>query len=377
MASTDRSAATTRDLKSLISEQFGRLSAEAVARGEMSDEALRKLRQLAELEASLPKPAASRARRWPVILLCLGVFVVPGIMVSLKVPSVEVQINLLVTDLSWQQQQASRIIGRIALQRLSATSFDTIQLPGTRLEPAEKLSEPAAIFSIPKGGDGKIDLLPAHADANTRVWISMTPGEPHASLSMKGANMEVTANLSRRISIKSGGEQLGERDFGRPRPIKIEAAHPRLLDLALRFDGNPDITFPSHMMVSSLSLHREEVEVIDGLRAKRSVSSVLKGEIFNESMNGKRYGLRKGEWLVLDGVDGEIRSMRMTAEGIQLDYQGTATGIRVGSRQNRRSLMPNWLEWFGERHSVKMLWGAFLWLLSTLFGAIKWWQSTH
>ncbi len=94
-------------------------------------------------------------------------------------------------------------------------------------------------------------------------------------------------------------------------------------------------------------------------------------------MNGKRDTIRKGEWLLLDGVDGEIRSMHMAANGIRLDFQGKVTDISVGSSQNRRSLMPNWLEWFSERHSVKMLWGAFLWILSTLFGVIKWWQSTR
>ena len=279
MASTDRSAPATQDLKLLVGEQFDRVSANAIARGEVSDEDLRKLRQLSELRASLPNPPASRVRRWPVILLCLGAFLVPATMISLRVPSVEVQLNLLVSDLNWTQQRAGRITGPARLERLSAISFDTIVLPQTRLNPAEIQTEPTVIFSIPKDGDGTIDLLPAHADKDTRVWISMTPGKPVASLSIEGAEMEINANLSRLIKINSGGQLPVERDFGRPRPIKIKSVPPKLLDLALRFKGDPDISFPTHVMIASLSLKREENEVVEGLRTKRSVSGVLEGEI--------------------------------------------------------------------------------------------------
>ncbi len=115
-------------------------------------------------------------------------------------------------------------------------------------------------FFNSKGGDGTIDLLPAHAAKDTRVWISMTPKKPVAGLSIEGAATAIKANLSRMIKINSGGQQLGERVFGRPRPIVIEATYPKLLDLVLRLKNNPDITFPSHIMVSSLSLKREENE---------------------------------------------------------------------------------------------------------------------
>ncbi len=130
-------------------------------------------------------------------------------------------------------------------------------------------------------------------------------------------------------------------------------------------------------MISSLSLQEIEDVVTNGVRTPRKISTVLKGEIFNESMNGRRYPLRKGEWLLVDGVVGEIRSMQMTADGIRLDFHGKVSSISVGSSHNQRDLMPNWLEWFGERHSVKMLWGAFIWLLGTLFGVIKWWRRPH
>ena len=377
MASKDKPATTRNDLKALVRQQFDRVSEAVTARGEISDQDLAKLKQLSELDASLPKPPAHPARRWPVILLSLGIFLIPGVMISMKVPSVEVQFNLLVSEVSWQQDQAGEIMGHVELESLGVSSFDNISLPRTRQANAEDLTVPPGNFWIPEGGNGKISMAPVHADRGTRIWLSKTQGEAAATLSMQGQDPGITANLSGIVGIDSGGERLGERDFGRPRPVDIHATSPNILNLALRFDGDQDISFPSHIMISSLSLQELKDVVADGLRTPRKVSTVLEGEIFNESMNGKKYQLRKGEWLLVDGVVGEIRSMQITTDGIRLDYHGKVTGISVGSSQNQRSLMPNWLEWFGERHSVKMLWGAFLWLLSTLFGVIKWWRRPH
>ena len=191
---------------------------------------------------------------------------------------------------------------------------------------------------------------------------------------MQGTDMNVDVNLKGKIRIDSAGQRLGKRDFGRLRQVSIKAAEPVGLNLALRFEGDPDISFPAHIMIASLSLQQVVNVVVEGISKKRTVSTILGGEIFNESMNGKRYELRKGEWLKLGGVYGEIRSIQMTADGIRLNYHGKVTSINVGSSQNQRNLMPNWLEWFSERHSVKMLWGTFVWLLGTLLGVIKWWK---
>jgi len=349
------------------------LTAEAVAGDEIRDETLEKLRQLSELDASLPRLSAPPARRWPVILICLGVFLVPGIMISLKVPTVEVQLSLLVSELSWTQAQGGQVMGKVDLKSLSARSFDTIELPQTREAPKEKLTEPPANFCASGACNGRISLKSAHADSNSKVSISGTAGESVLSLSMLGPKTKAEAILSGSVDIDSGGRR--QRDFGRGRSVALAAADPRPLDLDLRFGADPDVSFPAHIAIAGLSLQKLEYVVIGGLRTTRKVSTVLEGDIFNQSMNDKRHNLRKGEALMVDGVEGEIRSMRVTAKGIRLDYHGKVTNISVGSSNNPRSLMPNWLEWFSERHGVKLLWGAFLWLTTTLFGVIEWWRK--
>ena len=377
MTSEDKPTAPENDLRSLVKQQFQRISAAAVSKGEVSDEDLLKLKQLSELDASLPKPPARPARRWPVILLSLGIFLIPGVMISIKVSSIEVQFNLLVSELSWHQQQAGEIAGHIILDSLEVNSFGNISLPRTQQTGEQALTVPPANFWIPENGSGKISLAPISAGSGTQVWLSKSLNDTTAALSMKGPKTRVTANLSGIVGIDAGGSRLSERDFGRARPVNFEATEPNLLDLALRFDGNQNISFPSHIMISSLSLQEVEDVMVNGLPTKKNFSTILKGEIYNESMNGKKYSIRKGEWLLVDGIEGEIRSMQLTDDGIRLDYHGKVTSISVGSNQHKRDLMPNWLEWFGERHSVKMLWGAFLWLLTTFFGVIKWWRRSH
>jgi hypothetical protein len=236
--------------------------------------------------------------------------------------------------------------------------------------------QPPVNFWLPAEGGGQISLAPAFADAGTRVWLSRAAGSAAAALSMQGADTSISVNLGGIVGIDAGGQRLGERDFGRPRPATITATESNALYLALNFEGEPRVTFPAHIMIADLSLQKMEDVVVEGMRTRRPVSTVLAGEIYNVSMNGRQHRLRRGEWLLLEGAEGEIRSMTISEAGLQLDYHGTVSKLSVGSRNNQRDLMPNWLEWFGERHSVKLLWGAFLWMLTTLIGLLKWWQST-
>jgi hypothetical protein len=129
MAATDKPTSNRQELRAVVKRQLDQLSTGAVARGELTESELRTLKQLTELEASLPRPPAPRARRWPVILLALGAFLIPGLMISLKVPGVEVQLSLLVSELSWRQRQAGEIMGHAELHSLGATAFHSIALP--------------------------------------------------------------------------------------------------------------------------------------------------------------------------------------------------------------------------------------------------------
>lgn len=377
MASNSRPASTGKSLKSLVKQEIDRVSNAALEHGALTDEDLAKLSQLADLDARLPKPPAHPARRWPVILLLLGIFLVPGLMISLKVPKVDIQASLTVSELSWRQQAAGSIMGSVQLDSLNVASFNIVSLPRTRTAEAEALTQPPVNFTLPETDGGRISLSSAHAEAGTRVWISTAPEQGTAELSMLGDAAKITANLAGNIHISSVSGSGEQRDFGRPRPVDIQASQPNLLHLTMRLKEASGLTFPSHILISGISFQRVENAGKSGLRTPRQASNVLAGTIFNESMNGKQYGLRKGEWLLLDGVDGEIRSMEITEAGISLDYHGQVTDIRVGSSGNQRSLMPNYLEWFGARHSVKMLWGAFIWLSTTLFGVIKWWKRPH
>jgi hypothetical protein len=213
-----------------------------------------------------------------------------------------------------------------------------------------------------------------HVGDGTSVAMSRSGDEQLLGISLAGATQVLHVNLSGTVGISAGGRQQGERDFGRSRPVRVEAVAPNTLDLRLRMSAEQAVTFPPHITVTSLSLQQVRDVVVEGLRTPQSVSTVIDGEIFNESLNGRQYKLRNGEWLSLKGVNGEIRSMALTPQGFALDFHGTVADVRVGSSSTQHSLMPNWLEWIAERHSVKLFWGAFLWLLTTVFGVIKWWN---
>jgi hypothetical protein len=50
------------------------------------------------------------------------------------------------------------------------------------------------------------------------------------------------------------------------------------------------------------------------------------------------------------------------------------TAVTAGWGENRRSLMPTWLEWLRARHGLSLLWGSTVYIVGLLMGALRWFK---
>jgi hypothetical protein len=72
-------------------------------------------------------------------------------------------------------------------------------------------------------------------------------------------------------------------------------------------------------------------------------------------------------------VRGEIRTLRLQDNNIDLKFHGRVRGLGAGPEENPRSLMPTWLEWLRARHSLSLFWGAAIYLFGLIAGVLRWW----
>ena len=89
-----------------------------------------------------------------------------------------------------------------------------------------------------------------------------------------------------------------------------------------------------------------------GQTVVRGQFTVVDGALDFESRDGERHDLRPGEWLRCRGSRGTIRAIRLDADRLALTSHGYVRGMRTGSDDHPRNLVPTWLQRIRARHGL-------------------------
>jgi hypothetical protein len=175
------------------------------------------------------------------------------------------------------------------------------------------------------------------------------------------------------MQIALPGKMPENFDFASPRAILMRADS-QFVDLTLSFpEASKPGQFSSQLLADDLTLFRIDEFVDQKHTLVRQVSTILSGTLYYESLNGKERPLRASEALRFEQSRGEIRTIQLHNDHIALKYFGRVRGMQTGSDENRRSLMPTYLEWLSARHGLSLLWGTTLYLFGLIVGVLRWW----
>ena len=92
-----------------------------------------------------------------------------------------------------------------------------------------------------------------------------------------------------------------------------------------------------------------------------------------EELAGRELHLRSGEGLRFGSSHGEVRTLELRDGHIALTFHGYVRGMTTGGAENRRSLMPTYLEWLSAQHGLSLLWGTTLYLFGLVIGLLRNW----
>lgn len=336
-----------------------------------------RLQRLVEVHAAAhPAPPA---RRWPLGVAFGLTLLLSSVLLFARVPETDVELDLKVAEVSFVVPTPQVLTTSAALASLGASGLRALQLPATEGGGAEPGGTGASAVRLSAvsadGAAGTVNLAPVVPPAGTRVWISQAPAA-HYRLSLEAprkADLGLRADVAGRIDVGVPGRPPTRLDLRSPRAVVLDAGG-ETVDLDLRFPRLPATPFVARIPVEGLRLSRVEEFVGPGGTLVRSTSTVLGGTLSFESLAGQERKLRPGELLAFGRAHGEIRTLELRDDGIALRASARVADMTVGSPDNRRSLMPTWLEWLRARHAVSLLWGTATYVFGILLLLLRWWR---
>jgi hypothetical protein len=345
----------------------GGISAERMA-------ALERLARLVEL-----RNAAQPVRRslWVAGAL-LATLTIVSLLLFTRVRTTDIETEITATEVSFTLAKDQVVNAALDLAGIGLSGEWHVQLPpfgSTGQDTADNADLPTAIALAPskiEDRHGSVTLTPLRLPAGTRMTIRRSDLWRQYRVSIEGNAMQIEAVVYGPVTAMFAGSQARTFEAKSPRAI-IAQGGPHEVDLDLTFVALPQSPFAPQLEVRDLSLSRIDEYPGQDTTLIRRVSTIVSGKLYLESLDGQERTLRSGETLVFADSRGEMRSVVLTRDALTLKFHGRVSGMRTGTGEAYRSLMPTWLDWLQARHGLALLWGTTLYVFGLALAVLRWW----
>jgi hypothetical protein len=369
----------------LIAKKADELTSQALQYGDAPDEAsVDRLSRLAAL-ADVYDRARRRHLKWrlPVIYTAFGVLLVVGAL-QWEIPRAEVELASQVSSVSFTLPQAEDIFDNLRLASFDVTDVACVTFaPAAHAEcaaqnpsqirivvPSEASNHALVTIQqlrVPAGG--RVTLSKPTSRTVCRISIESPHGEPiYIALSMH--SVDVTTVVGTR-AIKRHLEASNP-----PSVLELEVASPTVLE-AVGYAGS-EVAVQRDIRVTDLSF-TDQVQTKDiGGEAVRPMSSILSGALYLDSLNGKRVDLRPFDNLRFTHSEGRLRTLALAPSSnsrLALDFHGFVEGMRGGTQEAGRSLMPSILQYVAAQSGLALYWGTVVFLFGLFMSIGRLWRS--
>ena len=274
-------------LKKLLQDKAEALGEEALQKkGRLPDEQIEELEQLDKLLEIHKKLAPPKNRkRWPVALILGICLAIVSVLLFVRLPKTEIELNASLTDLHFVLNEETLLSDNMPLQALGVSGLQSVQLPREAEQAAKSVkmsvTEDAGTIGLsdlllPAGT--KIDL---HSDASEeavngyRLLLEIPQND----------TLELKVTVKGRVDIVLPGIRQEEKNYSSPKRIRLQPAGQQIaLDLTLPEGKTQAFAL---LPVHNLRFSRIE-EYIDNQKSLvRQIPTLLSGELFFIDLKGK------------------------------------------------------------------------------------------
>lgn len=367
--------ATGDQLRDLLRRQVQAAGDEAVrSGGEIPAdrvEALGRLARLVEIHQAAQPPRVRK--RWPGALLFLTTLLVVSILLFARVRETEIELDLTLSAVSFVSPSLQTFAETMELSSLGVSGLRGIQLSGD-LAPGDGTG---LRLSVSPAGDrgGSINLATVTLAPQDHVWLRHTGSPGHWRLSLKGKPAELRADILGAVQVETVNGGAQQLDLAVPQTVLMQSGEEDT-DLDLSFAAPEGAVFAPQLSADGLALSAVDEFIASDRMVVRRISTVESGSIYFVSLGDRERKLRPREMIRFEQSRGEIRTLRLKDDHIELKYHGRVRGLSTGEEGGRRSLMPTWFEWLSARHSLSLLWGTVIYLFGVIAAAFRWFGSS-
>ena len=380
---------SAQKLRKYLHSEAQRLGAEAYQNPEaLSEEALERLERLERVvklhESTGPK---IKPKRWPTIVLLAAASLLISLLLVLRVPSTEIELEARVNEVQFTLSKQTILTDAMVLSALGVSELEEIRLPRSRDQVAQSFSNSmhqgvgAALRLATLEDENALSTLTLTAlllPADTRVKISKSAAANQYRLLLEfleKTNFTLQVSARGQIQVAPSGAPAVEYHFSIPSLIQLKPATKQLtLDLTLP-DGAQS-SLASHLPVKDMKFSRVDEFIGIADTFVRQVSTVLDGKLYLTDLSGQEHTIRSGEGLLLDDSRGPISHLSLGDGVISLLFHGNVGGMSSGWEENRQNLMPNILEWIFARPGLMLFWSQTVSLFFLVLGVWRWWKTT-
>jgi hypothetical protein len=340
---------------------------------------LERLARLVELKQSA-KPRKAR-KRWPLAAALGGTLVLASVLLFARVSQTDIQLDIALSGVAFQLAAPHVLAASMDLSSIGVSGLDAVDLP-------ESIADLQASPRVPDGVDdairlsvladderrGTVTLAPLALSAGTSVRLEATGVPSQFRLTLSATDLRLGIAVEGPVLLALAGSAATEVNVATPRSIRMQSRAGEV-DLAVAIAAATPVTLASQVAVRDLSMMQiAEFASLDRTVARHE-STILSGSLYFDSLQGEERILRPREVLRFDSSIGDLGILALDSDRIGLKFYGTVRGLRTGTGEAERSLMPTYLDWLQARHGLSLLWGSALYLFGLVVAAMKWWRG--
>jgi len=317
--------------------------------------------------SELATPA--RRTRWPFVGAALLTVVIGSTLAVESTNETEIELAVVATELAFVLDADQRLLSNWPIAELGIAGASKIELGAG--DSARKFADMLRLKPIAQAsGSGQMRIDQIEAGSGTHVRIRRDGEAGRYRLTLSHAPVSLRVDVAGAIEVARPGSKTLVEQHSKPLPIQVETKEGPL-DLILVLPGKAVETTPE-LAVSGLSLQRLEVLEDDHATRIRYPSTVLSGQLYLDSLDGRRNDLRVGERLRFSSSIGTLHRLRLESESLASRFHGVVEEMLTGSDKAPRSLMPTWLQWLMARQTLFLIWGATLYVLGLVAALVSW-----
>ena len=317
----------------------------------------------ANYTATRPAPNMPR-RRWPIAAAYLSALVLVTLLLSVRLPSTEIELEAVATEFSFRLPVDHTLTSQSSLLSLQVAGPESIEWQGTGS------SDMSAVLNLRTGQLGCSGTLVLEGIVLPRgalVWVGTAARNPALQLRLNAPGAVLRATLDGCVLVGSSVSQGG------PRSLLVRIGNDDV-DVALQGTDRA-APFVALLPATDLSFSRVDQAVRENGTLVRQVSTLTAGTLVLPGIGDDERRLRFGEDLRFERSIGEIRNVESDQSLLKVRFHGDVRSMTTGSVRERRSLMPTLLDWLSAQHGMSLLWGSALYVFGVFSALMRWWKG--